>query len=105
VTFVNLTRGDTLYMGRICLKKYFGVSDSALRNSTVLLARLARAWETYCYVMGNKHTAFTTTREAAEHMYKAFRIARDQRQLFEPAADTIERILNNLLHRQPISQR
>lgn len=98
VTFVNLTRDVTLYMGRICLKKYFGVSDSELRHSTFLLARLARAWETYCYAVGRKHTAFATTREAAEHMRDAFQRAKEQPQLFHPAAEALKRILVDLAY-------
>lgn len=98
VTFVNLTRGVTLHMGRICLKKYFGVSDAQLRQSTFLLARLARTWEHYCYTVGRKHTAFTTTREAAQHMHQAFRRTTEQEQLFKPAAEKLKRILDDLAH-------
>lgn len=96
VTFENRTTGSVLYMGRVCLKKYFGVSESELRQSTFLLTRLARAWEAYLLAVSGKRLDYAQTREAVEHMRKSFRKLDKEHALFGPAAKTIEQILNNL---------
>ena len=98
VTFQNLTTGVTLYMGRRCLRKQFGVTEGELRHSTVLLTRLARAWEAYLQAVGGRTPPFAQTSEAVQHMHLAFRRTNERLPLYRPAADAIKRILENLAH-------
>ena len=95
VTCVNLTTGETFYMGLDCLEKHFGITEEELDKNTLLLAGLARVWEAYVREIGQE-AEFSSTREAVEDMFHKFSQLALKKTLFVGAAAALRHILDDL---------